>query len=498
VIPKELETQILRLHFAEKWRIGTIASQVGVHHSTVRRVLGQHGVPSPSQRRSMLDPYRGFVDEQLRRWPTLPASVLFGMLQQRGYPGRPDHVRHMVARVRPRPAAEAYLRLRTLPGEQAQVDWAHFGTVQIGRATRPLVAFVMVLSYSRRLFLRFDLAQRMESFLRGHEACFAEFGGVARVLLYDNLKSAVLERAGDAIRFHPTLLDFATHYRFEPRAAAPYRGNEKGRVERAIRYVRSSFFLGRAWKDLDDLNAQAHDWCGSVANERAWPQDRSRTVGAVWQEEKAQLLPLPESPYPTEERVEVHVGKTPYLRFDRNDYSIPHSSVRRTLTVLASKDRVRVLQGATVLAEHRRSYDQGQQIEDLSHIADLVAHKRAAREHRGLDRLSAGAPRSADLLAALAKDGANLGAAVSHLLRLLDRFGGEELATAVSEALDSGTPSPHSVRLVLERRRRERGLPPPIAIPLPADPRVRDLVVRPHALSDYDHLEDRDDDASAR
>ena len=134
--------------------------------------------------------------------------------------------------MRPRPPAEAYLRLRTLPGEQTQVDWGHFGHLQIGRARRPLMGFVMVLSYSRRIFLRFCLDARMDSFLRGHVEAFIAFGGLARTLLYDNLKSAVLERVGDAVRFNPELLAFAAHYCYEPRPVAVARGNQKGRVER--------------------------------------------------------------------------------------------------------------------------------------------------------------------------------------------------------------------------------------------------------------------------
>ena len=144
-----------------------------------------------------------------------------------------------------------------MPGEQAQVDWAHFGKLQVGRAVRPLWAFVMVLSYSRRPFVRFFPGASMPFFLRGHAEAFAEFGGVPRVLLYDNLKSAVLERHGDAIRFNPTLLELAAHYRFEPRPVAIARGNEKGRVERAIRYVREAFFEARTYADLADLNRQA-------------------------------------------------------------------------------------------------------------------------------------------------------------------------------------------------------------------------------------------------
>ena len=263
VTPPDIEAQILRYYHAEKWTMGTIARQLHVHYSVVSRVLAQAGLPliGPPPRRSLIDAYLPFVRETLEAFPTLTASRLYGMVRERGSSGRPDHFRHLVARHRPRPKAEAYLRLRSLPGEQAQVDWGHFGHLEIGRAQRPLMAFVMVLSHSRRIFLRFFLDARMESFLRGHAAAFDAWGGVPRVLLYDNLKSEVLERRGDAIRFHPTLLGFAAQYRYEPRPVAIARGNEKGRVERAIRYVRDGFFAARTFKDIDDLNAQADDWC---------------------------------------------------------------------------------------------------------------------------------------------------------------------------------------------------------------------------------------------
>lgn len=155
---------------------------------------------------------------------------------QRGYPGGASHFRHIVSMLRPRPVAQAYLRLRTLPGEQVQVNWTHFGHLTIGRARRALMAFVMVLSYSRALFLRFFLDARMENFLRGHVAAFNAVGGVPRALLYDNLRSAVLERQGDAIRFNPALLDFAGHYRFElpPRGRGARQREGPGRTRHPI------------------------------------------------------------------------------------------------------------------------------------------------------------------------------------------------------------------------------------------------------------------------
>ena len=205
------------------------------------------------------------------------------------------------------------------------------------------------------------------------------------------------------------MLAFAAHYRFEPRPVAVARGNEKGRVERTIRYIRDSFFAARGWQDLDDLNAQAEAWCLGPAADRPCPEDPSLSVREAFLQEQPRLLALPDNPFATEERVEVKVGKTPYVRFDLNDYSVPHTQVLRLLTVMASPLEVRILDGATVIARHPRSYDRGAQIEDPSHLAELVARKRAARTHRGQDRLAQAAPNSRELLLAAAARGENLG-----------------------------------------------------------------------------------------
>jgi hypothetical protein len=350
------------------------------------------------------------------------------------------------------------------------------------------MAFVMVLSYSRRIFLRFYLNAQMANFLRGHEAAFAAWNGLTRVCLYDNLKSAVLERQGEAIRFHPALLDFASHYRFEPRPVAIARGNEKGRVERAIRFVRDNFWPARKWSDLDDLNAQAQAWCDGWPMDRPCPEDRSISVRQAFEQEQPLLLALPDNPYPTDERVEVAIGKTPYARFERNDYSVPHTHVRRTLTVSATPTEVRILDGAQIIATHPRSYDKAQQIEDPSHIEALTVVKRQARRHRGQDRLIQAAPNSRDLLTQAAVRGDNLGSITAALLRLLDDYGSQELEAAIAESLRREVPHPNGVRLTLERRREERDQPPPIGIRID-DQRAQKLVVRTHDLQGYDQLQ---------
>lgn len=490
-ISAELEAKILRYHHVEKWRVGTIARQLNVHHGVVTRVLSRAGIPKPAStnRASIVAPYMDFITATLEKYPTLTASRLHEMVCQRGYTGGPDHFRYIISLYRPRPPAEAYLRLRTLPGEQAQVDWGHFGHIDIGRARRPLMAFVMVLSYSRKIFLQFSLDARMANFLRGHSAAFNAWQGVPRVLLYDNLKSAVLERRGDAIRFNPALLEYAAHYRFEPRPVAVARGNEKGRVERAIRYVRDNFFSAREWTDIHDLNRQAADWCDGKTADRLCPEDRTQTVRDVYKQEQPKLIQLPDNPYPTHDREEVKVGKTPYARFDLNDYSLPHTHVRRTVTVCATLDTVSISDGTVTLATHHRSFDKGKQIEDEAHIAGLIATKKEARQHRGQDRLASAAPSSIELLILAAERGYKIGSIVSQLVQLLDDYGASELEASIKIALLKNAPHLNTVRIHLEKQREARCQPPPIGIELPNDSRVRNLIIRPHKLEAYDQLQ---------
>ena len=315
-IALELAARIERLYTVEHWLVGTIARQLHVHRDTVRRVLREHNAAAPGVplRRYLVDPYRPFILQTLQKYPTLAASRLYDMVRERGYAGQASHFRHLVASMRPRPPAEAYLRLRTLPGEQMQCDWGHFGHLQIGRAQRPLMGFVMVLSYSRRIFLRFCLNAQMDSFLRGHVEAFAAFGGLGRTILYDNLKSVVLERVGDAIRFNPEFLAFAKHYRFEPRPVAVARGNQKGRVERQIDFVRKSFFAAREFTDVADLNAQARQWCEGRAFDRPWPEDDALTVRQAFALEQPRLLGLPGAGYALGQRLDVPVAKAPRAR----------------------------------------------------------------------------------------------------------------------------------------------------------------------------------------
>jgi hypothetical protein len=187
VIKPELEARIGRLFFAEHWRVGTITAELSVHRDVVLRVIdsekfmrGLSVAKAPA-----IAPYSGFITLTLEQHPRLRATRLFSMLKARGYPGGVHAVRRYLQRTRPKPKAEAFFRLETLPGEQAQVDWAHFGKVTVGNTQRILSCFVMVLSHSRAMYARFFLDQTTDNFLRGHQEAFAALGGVARKILYD-------------------------------------------------------------------------------------------------------------------------------------------------------------------------------------------------------------------------------------------------------------------------------------------------------------------------
>jgi len=491
--------EIRRLYYGEHWKVGTIAAQLGVHHDTVHAAIADtRAVRRGTCRPTQLDPYLPFVRDTLTQYPRLRATRLHEMLRVRGYLGSATQVRRLVRGLRPQIMAPVYRRLTTLIGEEAQIDWGSFGTVRIGHGTRLLSAFVLVLSYSRAIFARFTLDHTLESFLLGHVEAFHAMGGCARTLVYDNLKSAVLERQGTAIRFHPRLLDLAGHYHFAPRPCTPGRGNEKGKIERQIRYLREAFFAARTFRDVDDLNAQFRGWRDGLAYQRPHPDQRDRTVAAVFAEEQARLLPLPAHPFETDALRAVVARKQPYVIFDRNRYSIPHTHVRRPLTLIASPTIVRVVDGAEELARHLRSYDTGQTIEDAAHLEGLVAATGSTHAGTAQDRLRLAVPLTATLFERLAARGDALRPHLLRLQALLADYGPQELTAAVALALERNALGAGSISHILETRRRQRSRTPPMAVILPDHPGVRALTVTPHPLEPYDALSRRDPDDPER
>jgi transposase len=482
------------MFYVEHWRRNTIATQLGVHFDTVVLALDLKNAPSPRKGKlgkSAVDPFVPFLRDTLAQYPSLVATRLTEMIRQRGYTGSAKQVRRRIRQLalRPAPKHEAYFRLNVLPGEYGQADWGYFGRIPVDGGERRLYAFVMTLSWSRAVYVEFFTDDKMESFFCGFVHAVEAFRGSPRVLLVDNLKTVVLERVGDLIHFHPRALELFGHYMTWGQPCAVARGNEKGRVERTIRYLRTSFWPARRFHDLDDLNRQAAAWVSAVAHQRAVPDDpQRRTVAAALDEERPRLVPLPAHPFETDRVIPIKVRKQPYVRFDGNLYSVPHGLVGRQATLAVSRQTVRVLDGLAEAARHRRSYGLRQVIENQEHLQDLADFKRNATELHGRDRLSAAVPHTRDLLENLALRGENLGAATHRLLQLLDDHGATALAAVLDDVLGSGHPSLGSVAYLLDKLRREQGRRLDAPVHVPNRPDLTELHVDYPSLEDYDEL----------
>ena len=301
------------------------------------------------------------------------------------------------------------------------------------------------------------------------------------------LKSAVLERHGNLIHFNPRLLELAGHYHFEPRPCQVRAGNQKGRVERAIRFVRDSFWAARRFTTLEECNRQALKWRDEVAHQRPWPDDRNRTVAEAFAEERPRLLPLPLHEFNTDRVVAVRAVKTIYVRFDGNDYSIPPEAVGRELTLAASDTEVRILDGVLEIARHRRSYDRQEEVLDPVHQQALL--KPSARRVNRLvpAGLEMAVPESVALLERAFAEGESAPHQIAHLLELLDRYGARAMSRAIHQALEHNTPRAASVEFLLRQTNR--------TLPLPLDlrrhPQAESIQVRPHDLETYDELAQR-------
>src|SRR5450432_1490294 len=452
MISPETRAEIRRYFYAEHWKIGTIARELNVHPDAVRNAIESERFKSMQPlRASVVDPYIEFIRDTLERHPRLRSTRIYAMARDRGYSGSVVQLRRTVARLRP-PRHEAFLQLHTFPGEQAQVDWAHFGHVMVGQAKRALSCFVATLSYSRALYLEFFFDQTTENFLRGHVHAFEAWSGQPRVILYDNLKSAVLERRGNHILFNPQLIELSAHYHFAPQPCQVRRGNQKGRVERAIRYVRDSFFAGRQFTTLAECNRQAVLWRDQVAHQRSWPGGDNRTVADAFLEEQPRLLAPALHPFPTDRIETVRSGKTIYVRFDLNDYSIPPEAVGRQLTLVASDTGVRILDGPIEIARHGRTYDRHQLVLDPAHQEAVLKMKRKAIHSTPASRLEQAVPESKALLDEAFAHGESAGAQTSQLMKLLEQYGVAALRRAIVEALERNTPRASSVAFLLRRQ----------------------------------------------
>jgi transposase len=485
-VAPDTEAEVRRLFFAEHWKRGTIATQLGVHPDVVERVIGNLGPKARDEAAKIrvLDPYLPFLDETLATYPKLVATRLFDMIRERGYQGSLRSLRRYLTTARPRRKSAAVLRIETLPGEQGQVDWAHVGELVVPGGRRSLWAFVMVLRYSRASFAELVVSLDVHSLRRSLVRAATFFRGLPRQWLFDNAKTIVIERHGDAVRFHPLLLDLAAQLHVQPRLCAPYRPQEKGGVERAIRFFKERFFAARSFHSIAHGNSQLLEFIETIAHTRAHPIWPERSVADLFGEEQQRLLPLPDQLPSTDLVTPMAVDSRGFVRLDTNRYSVPHTHAGSTLTLVASDTELRLLSGQEPVARHTRCWGRNQWFELPEHRAALVQEKRAARALKGRDRLRAEIPGVAPLIERWVDVGRNLGSMVARTLALLDAYGAPVLREVIAEMLERGTHDPGAMAILCEQRRRNRGNRAPSVIVFGDHVQERDVV--PHDLGGYD------------
>jgi transposase len=492
-VPYEVEAEIRRLAHVEGWPRGTIATQLGVHHEVVERVLDAETVVPKERppRPSKLDPYKPFLLRKLDEHPTLRATRLHTMIKKRGFQGSVKIVRRYVATVRPRARSTAYLECERLPGEQAQIDWGKVGVLAVPGGARVLWVFLMTLAYSRYRYAELVFELGVESLRRSLWRAVTFFGGTTREWLFDNTKAVVIERFGSAKRLQKDLHEFASALHVMPKLCAPRRPEHKGGVERGIRDLKEGHFAGEKVRSIESGNRDLLAYIDEVVCARMHPRQPTRTVREVWEEERPKLLPLPTHMPSADLVTPVSVDKLANVRLATNRYSVPPKYASGTLTLVADDAVVRLIDGTSEVARHARSWGKHQRIEDPAHRRALVEERAAANAAPVREQLFVEVPELRVIFERAVERGRNVGAMTSRIKTLRGLYGVEILREATRVMCEQGTHDPGALSLLCEEARRRRNRPIPLPLPLPS--RVIDRDVGSHDLASYDNESDEGD-----
>jgi transposase len=426
--------QIKHLQAHQGLTASQIARELALDPRTVAYWLVQdHFRPrTPRPHTSKLDPFKPEIVRLLERYPYSAAQV-FQRLREQGFDGGYSLVKAYVRAVRPR-RQPAFLTLAFAPGECAQVDWGMFGAVPVGQTQRRLSFFVMVLCYSRMLYVEFTVSQTMEHFLACHQHAFEFFGGVPTKVMVDNLKSAVLQRVlGEAPVFNPKYLDFATHHGFTIAPCNVGKGNEKGRVENGVGYVKKNFLAGLDLPDFSALNPAARQWLDTVANVRLHGETRQKPTD-LWATERPYLRALPTHPFDIATVSQIRASRQFRITFETNRYSVPAHYAGQILTLKTYPDRLCVYREDKLIARHTRRYDRFQDVEDSDHPKPLLEQRKKARDHQLFMRFLALSSRAEAYYRKLEERRLNPHHHVRKIVALSDIYTPEAVARALEDA----------------------------------------------------------------
>ncbi len=478
--------QIRHLRDLEKLTIAQIARALGLHWQTVskwekRPRYERRAAPPQTRPPSKLDPFKGTIVRLLASHPYTAAQLL-PRLREEGYGGSYAILKRWVRGVRPQ-NAPAFLTLHFSPGQCAQVDWGAWDALRVGSTRRALSFFVMVLCWCRRMYVEFTYGQSQEHWLGCHRNALEYFGGGVAEMMCDNTKTAVLSHpVGGPPVFHPAYLDLAGHYGFTIKACAPRRANEKGRVESAVAYVKKNFLAGLALSDLTSLNTAARLWLDTVANVRLHGETHRQPM-AMFAEEKPKLRPLPAHPFDAAVVSTVRVSNRCRVTVDTNRYSVPAAWASAPLTLKLYADRLRLFGGEKLVAEHLRSFDRHQDIEQPDHAAGLIQDRQQARHQKLLLQFLRLCPQAQAYHEQLAERRLNANHHVQKIVALSEIFGVEVTARAIEDAHQLGAYSCEYIANLLEQRRRF--LPEPGALHLTRQSDLLDLELPTPDLSLY-------------
>ena len=446
--------QIKDLHDHQELKAAQIAHTLGLDPRTVAYWLRQARFrPRKSNpRHSKLDPFKPQIVQMLEKYPYSAAQVL-QRLRAQGFDGGYSLVKAYVRTVRPKRQA-AFLKLAFAPGECAQVDWGSFGSVPVGQTSRRLSFFVMVLCYSRLMYVEFTVSQTMEHFLACHQHAFEFFGGMVQNVMVDNLKSAVLKRVlGQAPVLNPKYAAFSEHYGFRIVPCNIGKGNEKGRVENGVGYVKKNFLAGLDIADFNLLAPAAKHWLDTVANVRLHGETRKQPL-ELWQSEKPYLSPLPLHPFDIATVSQVRASRQFRITLDTNRYSVPAHLAGQALTLKTYPDRLCLYHHNQLVARHQRSYDRHGDFEDPDHPKPLLEQRKKARNHKLFMRFLALSPQADVYYRQLEQRRLNPHHHVRKIVALSDIYGQEAVARAMADAVAYGAFAADYIANLLEQRAR--------------------------------------------
>jgi transposase len=471
-----LWAEIRRLAEIEKCSCRAIARRLHCSRHTVAAALQLDQPPGRevSQRTSLLDPYKAKIDALLAKAPDLSAVRIREEIARgpEGYQGSAIVVRRYLRAIRP-PRGRVYQEVHYEPAQAMQIDWGECGRVQVGTTSRKVSVFVAVLCYSRLTFIEFTLSQRKAEFYRSLVHALEFFGGSPRAVIFDNLKTAVLNGSGRAACFHPEFLALCGTYCVQPIACARRDPESKGVVEGGVRYIKHNALAGRSEELIrfEDYLAFAPLWRDQVANVRIHETTRERPIDRFGRE-RSLLRPLPVIPFDTDEVVPAVVTPHARIEFDGNRYSTPPQWVRRPVTIRANRDEIRVLHEGQVVARHVRSYERRQLIVLPDHHLAALGLRRRSRSTALEHAFDALGPEAREFHLRLRSQPVKTGVHLRRLLGLAQLYGAAELLSAICRALELAAYDAAYVENLLLVARRRRHLPTPT---LPT-PKRRELI----------------------